>query len=86
MTIVAPCGGGCRCSGAIRKGVIMADEVSRESARDPQDLERLVVSRERAGGVNGMAALYEPFAILMRHLTLAVPRSVEAEVAEIHAM
>jgi hypothetical protein len=41
MTIVAPHGGGCRCSGAIREGVIMADEVSRESARDPQDLERL---------------------------------------------
>ena len=43
MTIVAPCGGGCRCSGAIREGV-MGDEVSRESARDAQDLERLLVS------------------------------------------
>ncbi len=48
----------------------MADEVSRESARDPQDLERLLVSRE-GGGVNGVAALYEPFAILVRRLTLA---------------
>jgi hypothetical protein len=27
----------------------MADEISREPARDPQDLERLLVSRERAG-------------------------------------
>ena len=42
----------------------MADEVSRESARDPQDLERLLVSRERAGDVDGMAALYEPHAVL----------------------
>ena len=42
----------------------MTDEVSREPARDPQDLERLLVSRERAGDVDGMAALYEPHAAL----------------------
>jgi len=42
----------------------MADEVSREPARDPQDLERLLVSRERAEDVDGMAALYEPHAVL----------------------
>jgi ketosteroid isomerase-like protein len=42
----------------------MGDEVSREAARDPQDLERLLVSRERAGDVDGMAALYEPNAVL----------------------
>jgi hypothetical protein len=42
----------------------MADEVSREPARDPQDLERLLVSRERTGDVDGMAALYEPHAVL----------------------
>jgi ketosteroid isomerase-like protein len=42
----------------------MADEVSLEPARDPQDLERLLVSRERAGDVDGMAALYEPQAVL----------------------
>ena len=42
----------------------MPDEVSREPARDPQDLERLLVSRERAGDVEGMAALYEPHAVL----------------------
>jgi len=32
--------------------------------RDPQDLARLLVSREQAGDVDGMAALYEPDAIL----------------------
>ena len=42
----------------------MANEVSGGSARDPQDLERLLVSRERAGDVDGMAALYEPLAVL----------------------
>ena len=42
----------------------MADEGDREPARDPQDLERLLVSRERAGDVDGMAALYEPHAVL----------------------
>ena len=42
----------------------MADEVSREPVRDPQDLERLLVSRERVGDVDGMAALYEPHAVL----------------------
>lgn len=42
----------------------MADEAGREPARDPQDLERLLVSRERAGDVDGMVALYEPHAVL----------------------
>ncbi len=42
----------------------MGDEVRREPARDPQDLERLLVSRERAGDFEGMAALYEPQAVL----------------------
>ena len=42
----------------------MADEVGREPARDPQDLERLLVSRQRAGDVDGMVALYEPHAAL----------------------
>jgi len=35
-----------------------------EPARDPQDLERLLVHRERAGDVDGMEALYEPQAVL----------------------
>jgi ketosteroid isomerase-like protein len=42
----------------------MSEEAGRELARDPQDLERLLVFRERAGDVDGMAALYEPDAIL----------------------
>lgn len=42
----------------------MGDEAGREPARDPQDLERLLVSRERAGDVDGMAALYELQAVL----------------------
>lgn len=42
----------------------MVDEVSREPARDPQDLERLLVSRERAEDIDGMAILYEPNAVL----------------------
>jgi hypothetical protein len=41
----------------------MGDEV-REPARDPQDLERLLVSRQRAGDVDGMTALFEPQAVL----------------------
>ena len=42
----------------------MGNEVGREPARDPQDLERLLVSRQRAGDVDGMAALYDPRAVL----------------------
>jgi hypothetical protein len=36
----------------------MANEASRGPARDPRDRERLFVSRERAGDVDGMAALH----------------------------
>lgn len=42
----------------------MGDEVGHEPVRDPQDLEQLLVARERAGDVDGMAALYEPHAVL----------------------
>ena len=42
----------------------MNDEADRQLAHDPQDLARLLVSRERAGDVDGMAALYEPDAVL----------------------
>jgi ketosteroid isomerase-like protein len=42
----------------------MADNGSREPARDPQDLERFLVSRQRAGDVEGMVALFEPDAIV----------------------
>ena len=42
----------------------MADEMRCERVNDPQDLERLLVSRQRAGDVDGMAALYERDAVL----------------------
>jgi ketosteroid isomerase-like protein len=42
----------------------MTDQVSREPARDPQDLERLLIARQWAGDVDGMAALFEPHAVL----------------------
>ena len=35
-----------------------------ELAHDPQDLERLLVSRQRAGNIDGMMALYEPDAVI----------------------
>lgn len=43
----------------------MIDEADREPARDPQDLEGLLVTRERQGDVEGMVALYEPAAVLL---------------------
>ncbi|WP_027166513.1 nuclear transport factor 2 family protein [Mesorhizobium sp. WSM3224] len=42
----------------------MNDEANRKPARNPQDLARLLVSRQQAGDADGMAALYEPDAIL----------------------
>jgi len=42
----------------------MADDAGRDPARDPQDLERLLVTRERAGDIEGMMALYEPHAVV----------------------
>lgn len=42
----------------------MGTDVVREPARDPQDLERLLVTRQRAGDVEGMVALYERDAII----------------------
>jgi ketosteroid isomerase-like protein len=40
------------------------DQTSRELAYDPQDLERLLVAREKAWDVDGMSALFEPDALL----------------------
>ncbi len=37
---------------------------NREPARDPQDLERLLVDRQHAGDIEGMVALFEPEAIV----------------------
>jgi ketosteroid isomerase-like protein len=42
----------------------MADQTSREPARDPQDLERLLISRQHAGDVEGMVALFEADAVI----------------------
>lgn len=42
----------------------MAAGINREAARDPQDLERLLVSRQRAGDIDGMLALFEPNAVI----------------------
>ena len=42
----------------------MSDEADREPARDPQDLERLLVARQRAGDVEGMLALFEADAVV----------------------
>jgi uncharacterized protein (TIGR02246 family) len=40
----------------------MSDE--REAAREPEDITRLIVERVRAGDAEGIAALYEPDALL----------------------
>lgn len=42
----------------------MVDQASREPAHDPQDLERLLVSRQRAGDIDGMLALFDPNAVI----------------------
>lgn len=39
-------------------------ELERELARDPQDLERLLVERQRSGDIEGMVALFEPDAVV----------------------
>ena len=39
-------------------------EAEREPARDPQDLERLLVLRQQAGDIEGMVALFEPDAVI----------------------
>lgn len=42
----------------------MNDQRKSEPVCDPQDLEPLLVSRQHAGDVDGMLALYEPQALL----------------------
>jgi ketosteroid isomerase-like protein len=51
-------------SGSTGNDGIMSDQA--KPVRDPQDLERLLVSRQRAGDLDGMVALYEPDAIIDR--------------------
>lgn len=38
--------------------------MSNDAARDPQELERLLVQRQRTGDIEGMMVLYEPTAIV----------------------
>jgi ketosteroid isomerase-like protein len=42
----------------------MIKQPEREPARDPQDLERLLIDRQHAGDVEGMVALFEPHALV----------------------
>lgn len=42
----------------------MSKQTNRVPAHDPQELERLLVSRQIAGDVDGMTALYEPLALI----------------------
>lgn len=42
----------------------MTDPTRREPIYDPQELERLLVARENAGDVDGMAALFAPDAVI----------------------
>jgi|SRR5690349_12151837 hypothetical protein len=42
----------------------MTSEASAEKARDPQQLERLLVSRQRSGDIAGMVALFEAGAVV----------------------
>jgi hypothetical protein len=41
----------------------MTEQSNRQPARDPQDLERLLIDRQHAGDVDGMVALFEPLAV-----------------------
>jgi hypothetical protein len=42
----------------------MTGQMNREPARDPQDLERLLIARQHAGDVEGMVALFEAQALV----------------------
>ncbi|MET3518742.1 YybH family protein [Mesorhizobium abyssinicae] len=42
----------------------MANEQDRQPARDPQDLERLLIARQWAGDIDGMVALFAPDAVI----------------------
>jgi hypothetical protein len=65
----------------------MTDGVNRETARDPQDLERLLIARQWVGDIDGMAALFAPDAVLDSgegHLTVG-REAIRALFAEITA-
>jgi hypothetical protein len=44
--------------------VAMTDGTSLEPARDPQDLERFLVARQRVGNIDGMMVLFEADAVV----------------------
>ncbi len=44
----------------------MNNAESRETAREPQELARLLIARAHSGDVEGMVALYEPNAVVAR--------------------
>jgi ketosteroid isomerase-like protein len=65
----------------------MSKGAGREPARDPQDLERLLVARQWEGDVDGMTALYEPHAVVDRgdgHVTRG-REAIQAFFAEVVA-
>ena len=39
-------------------------DAERQPARDPQDLERLLIARQHAGDIEGMVDLFEPDAVM----------------------
>lgn len=49
---------------SLHGGSVVANDTVRQLARDPQDLERLLVSRQWAGDVEGMTALFESDAVI----------------------
>ena len=42
----------------------MTDDTERQPARDPQDLECLLIDRQWVGDIDGMVALFEPDAVV----------------------
>jgi len=42
----------------------MTEQTNRSPARDPQDLERLLIDRQHAGDIEGMVVLFEPQAVV----------------------
>ncbi len=58
----------------------MNSAAEREPARDPQDLARCLIARELEGDADGMAALYEPDAVMaLRDGRLAAGREAIRE-------
>lgn len=68
------------------RGLFMSEQKDTAPAYNPQDLERLLVARQNAGDVDGVAALYEPQALLDHSEGLALGReAIRAFFAELVA-